>query len=483
MEFKVVAGAAADWTIGIDGKVPWNGSSVGYADKKFFRSVTLPHGDYRVGVFMGSKTFAEIGKKLQRRVNVVISRKVDACGYRRDGVYFVNSFDKALELLREKDCEEIYCIGGGEVYRQAMCHHMCRELIIARVPFAYGDVADNTPVVRMPIPAEYGWHLNATKDIPYTTSGADTCNGFLRVESYTYVNESEEAFRKELRRVISMHDEKRTPRLSRAGRVFSVFGVTLRFPLHDPLRGDPIIPLMTSKWVNFRAVYHELVWFLRASRETSYLREHGVKFWDGNTSAEYHAKYGHDLREGETGPIYGAQWREWLCADGSRIDQVAGLIKSLQEDPMGRRHLVTAWNPADIKKMCLPPCHYAFQMYVEVDEAPSMRLNCLVQMRSGDSFLGIPCNVASYALLTHIIAGIVGMAPGELMLCVCDFHLYVEHITPAKEMLRQPTRMYPKWNPIRKYACIDDFAYKSSYDEVRPVNYVYSKYIPAGMNA
>jgi thymidylate synthase len=204
---------------------------------------------------------------------------------------------------------------------------------------------------------------------------------------------------------------------------FSVFGRQVRFRLNDGF------PLVTTKRIAFNAVVHELVWFLRGSTNVGYLRDHGVTIWDEWAD-----------EAGELGPVYGKQWRSWAAPDGTTIDQIASVlrgIRALKEDPtasVGRRLIVTAWNPADVPRMALPPCHTLFQFDVS-----DGKLSCQLYQRSADLFLGVPFNIASYALLTHLVAHVTRLDVGDFVHTIGDAHIYSNHLEQVGEQLgREP---------------------------------------------
>jgi thymidylate synthase len=207
----------------------------------------------------------------------------------------------------------------------------------------------------------------------------------------------------------------------------SVFGWQLRFPLQDRF------PLLTTKRLHFKSIAYELLWFLRGSTNVRWLQDHGVTIWDEWAD-----------ERGELGPIYGSQWRNWETPAGGHIDQLAQVVQSIRSNPDSRRHIVTAWNPADLPRMKLPPCHAFFQFYVARGE-----LSCQMYQRSADIFLGVPFNIASYALLTTMVAQACGLAPGELVHTLGDAHLYLNHLEQAKEQLQRDPRPLPrvKLNP------------------------------------
>jgi thymidylate synthase len=202
----------------------------------------------------------------------------------------------------------------------------------------------------------------------------------------------------------------------------SIFGWQMRFDLAAGF------PLLTTKKVHFKSVAYELLWFLKGETNVRWLQEHGVSIWDEWAD-----------ERGELGPVYGSQWRSWPAADGGTIDQIAQVVESIRTRPDSRRHIVTAWNPAEIDKMKLPPCHVLFQFYVAEG-----RLSCQMYQRSADIFLGVPFNVASYALLTLMVAQVCGLRPGEFVLSLGDAHLYLNHVDQAKEQLSRMTRALPR---------------------------------------
>jgi thymidylate synthase len=202
----------------------------------------------------------------------------------------------------------------------------------------------------------------------------------------------------------------------------SLFGRQMRFALGDSF------PLLTTKKLHLKSIVYELLWFLRGDTNVKWLQEHGVTIWDEWADAQ-----------GELGPVYGYQWRHWKTPGGGEIDQLAQVVESIRRNPDSRRHMVVAWNPADVDKMALPPCHALFQFYVAEG-----RLSCQMYQRSADAFLGVPFNIASYALLTQMVAQVAGLAPGEFVLVLGDVHLYRNHVEQAREQLVRAPRPFPR---------------------------------------
>lgn len=222
----------------------------------------------------------------------------------------------------------------------------------------------------------------------------------------------------------------------------SVFGHQMRFDLADGF------PLLTTKRLHLKSIIHELLWFLAGDTNVKYLNDHGVTIWNEWAN-----------KKGELGPIYGAQWRSWAFYDNHNgwqtIDQINDVIMDLVRNPEGRRHIVSAWNPGEIADMALPPCHCLFQFYVA-----NGKLSCQLYQRSGDIFLGVPFNIASYALLTMMIAQVTGLQPGEFIHTLGDAHIYHNHFQQATEQLRRSPKPLPTMWINPKVESINDFRFE-----------------------
>ena len=217
----------------------------------------------------------------------------------------------------------------------------------------------------------------------------------------------------------------------------SVFGHQMRFDLADGF------PLVTTKKLHVKSIIHELLWFLAGDTNIRYLKENGVTIWD---------KWADD--KGDLGPVYGKQWRSWAAPDGRVIDQISDVIAAIGKNPDSRRLIVSAWNPADLEKMALAPCHCLFQFYVV-----GGKLSCQLYQRSGDIFLGVPFNIASYALLTSMMAQVTGLKPGDFVHTFGDAHLYLNHIDQAREQLKRQPRKLPTMRLNPEVHRIFDFVY------------------------
>lgn len=218
----------------------------------------------------------------------------------------------------------------------------------------------------------------------------------------------------------------------------ALFGHQMRFDLEDGF------PLVTTKKLHVKSIVHELLWFLQGSTNVRYLNEHGVTIWDEWADAN-----------GELGPVYGRQWRSWPAPDGGKIDQIAAVVEGLKRDPDSRRHIVSAWNVGELDKMALSPCHCLFQFHVA-----DGRLSCLLYQRSADVFLGVPFNIASYALLTLMMAQVTGLKPGEFIHTFGDVHLYLNHLDQADEQLQRTPRPLPRMEINPDIRSLFDFAYE-----------------------
>ena len=233
--------------------------------------------------------------------------------------------------------------------------------------------------------------------------------------------------------------EQGRPKSDRTGTgTLSIFGAQARFSLRESF------PLLTTKKVHFKSVVYELLWFLRGETNVRWLQERGVSIWNEWADAE-----------GNLGRVYGAQWRDWRMPDGQSIDQIARVVSQIRHKPDSRRHIVTAWNPGEVESMALPPCHALFQFFVLDGE-----LSCQLYQRSADLFLGVPFNIASYALLTCMIAQVCDLKPGDFVHTFGDLHLYENHLDQAREQLSRETRPLPRLELNPEIRELDKFTYE-----------------------
>lgn len=233
----------------------------------------------------------------------------------------------------------------------------------------------------------------------------------------------------------------------------SIFGHQIRFDLGDGF------PLLTTKKLHFKSILYELLWFLRGDTNIKYLNENGVRIWDEWAD-----------ETGELGPVYGHQWRSWPTPDGGKVDQISNVVEQIKANPDSRRHIVSAWNVAEVESMALPPCHCLFQFYVA-----DGKLSCQLYQRSADIFLGVPFNIASYALLTLMIAQVTGLEPGDFVHTFGDAHLYANHFEQADEQLLRSPLALPRLRLSPSVQNIFEFAYEDFTLE----NYQAQSHIPA----
>ena len=252
-----------------------------------------------------------------------------------------------------------------------------------------------------------------------------------------------------LRQYLDLLSQVRHKRLRKEDRTgtgtLSLFGAQMRFDLSEGF------PLMTTKKLHVKSIIHELLWFLQGSTNTRYLKEHGVTIWDEWAD-----------ENGDLGPVYGKQWRSWPTRSGAEVDQIAALVEGIKQNPDSRRHIVSAWNVGEIPNMALPPCHCLFQFYVG-----DGRLSCQLYQRSADIFLGVPFNIASYALLTHMVAQVTGLEPGDFVHTFGDVHLYLNHVDQADEQLSRSPRPRPRLEINPEVTSLFDFVY----DDFKIVGY------------
>ncbi len=245
-----------------------------------------------------------------------------------------------------------------------------------------------------------------------------------------------------------------TPKSDRTGTgTHSVFGWQMRFDLAQGF------PLVTTKKLHLRSIIHELIWFLQGDTNIAYLKQNGVGIWDEWANAD-----------GDLGPVYGKQWRSWQCADGRTVDQISWVVEEIRRNPDSRRLVVSAWNVGELERMALQPCHTMFQFNVA-----DGRLSCQLYQRSGDIFLGVPFNIASYALLTHMVAQVCGLAVGDFVHTLGDAHLYSNHFDQAREQLTRTPHALPRLHLNADVRVLTDFRF----EDVRIDGYIADKAIRA----
>lgn len=457
--------------IGHNGELPWKISQ----DLQHFAKLTTDCSPNSVNaVIMGSKTWQSIPSKyrpLKGRKNVVLSRCADANKLYEipDEVIVATSLQAALEALSVLDAprvENIFLIGGEELYREGIQSTQCKKIYITEV---HGDL--NSFDAHFPVIPAHLFTMVRRSEIfhsdklscrfveysrcPSIAFGSEVSLGMQCLSQYDS-NAEEGQYLMLIRDIM----ETGVARGDRTGTgTISKFGVQMRFSLRDNR-----LPLITTKKVFWRGVAEELLWFVKGSTNANELSSKGIHIWDGNGSRAFLDSRGlHHREEGDLGPVYGFQWRHFgaqytdfnanYCGQG--VDQLKACIDTIKTNPTDRRIVMTAWNPADLNLMALPPCHMFCQFYVANDE-----LSCQMYQRSADMGLGVPFNIASYALLTHMVAHVCGLKAGEFVHTIGDAHIYSDHVNALKEQVSRSPRPFPKLHFKKQVADIDSFVYE-----------------------
>jgi dihydrofolate reductase/thymidylate synthase len=468
MEFDLIAATDNQYGLSKDGLLPWQNTKAGHEDMLWFKQQTI-----NTAVIMGRKTWESLpdgARPLPKRINIVISsNEVAVPVIAKSPIIIVKSFDEALKwCATARDQSELYpfskciVIGGAAVYRQALKSPYLRYAYITTI---LGDYrCDLKFPDELLVGARYGYCNDDGRNI---------------YRRYDFTNTEEYKYLELLNTLLSAPKKYNRTKVPTRG----ISHELLSFNLYDACRGN-ILPLYTTKKVMWKSIYHELIWFLRGSTDTEYLRKNGVHIWDGNTTREFLDSRGlTNYVEGQCGPIYGYQWRNWNGAgdySSKSYDQLTNAIATLKQDPWDRRIIVTAWNPEQLCQMVLPPCHYSFQFNVDPDiyGAPKY-LNCMVNMRSVDVFCGLPFNCASYALLTHMVAHITKLTPGKLSISMCDVHLYENALEQAQTQLNRIPKRFPSIRFSDRILALSDLTIDNFANDFNAEDYIIEGYIPA----
>mmetsp|Transcript_9406 Transcript_9406/g.22221 ORF Transcript_9406/g.22221 Transcript_9406/m.22221 type:complete len:522 (+) Transcript_9406:3-1568(+) len=447
----IVAASATTRGIGFKGDLPWNLPG----DLKHFAKITksTTSEDKQNAVIMGRNTWNSIPPKfrpLKGRTNVILSSSLKAEDVPQD-VLVADSLANAWEQLASLDnLDQIFVIGGARVYQEAMEHKYVHKLILTSV---------DTPQ-EMEFDTFFPEFEESTANWNKVDSSPTHEENGLTYQFQTFVrpNQQEEQYLDLIRKILKEGVEKG----DRTGTgTKSLFGAQMRFDLRN---GE--LPLLTTKRTFWRGVAEELLWFISGSTNALELRDKKIHIWDGNASKEFLEQRGLGHREeGDLGPVYGFQWRHFGAEykdmhtnyEGQGVDQLADCIDKIRNNPEDRRILMSAWNPAALEEMALPPCHLLCQFYVDTKKN---EVSCHMYQRSADMGLGVPFNIASYALLTHLVAHVTGRKAGDLVHSLGDAHVYLNHMEPLQEQLERTPRPFPKifLNPDKKD--IDDFKYE-----------------------
>jgi dihydrofolate reductase/thymidylate synthase len=449
---QLVATAERGWGVGRGGQRPWADDEAAVAaDAARFERLTLEGS--RNAVVMGRRTWESLPpqrRPLPGRLNVVVSSRAPLAGVPSD-VLVCGSLGAALDVLAALQPERVFVIGGARLFAEALA-----EPLVSRVSAIHLALLDRAfDGCDAFFPAE---RLDCGR---FRVWSSVVQNARLGMALVTYVAAPSAAVPAALPPAAPRHEEMQYLELvervlstgalrpDRTGTgTYSLFGCSMRFDLRHTF------PLFTTKRVFWRGVVEELLWFVAGGTSTDRLRERGVHIWDANGSRAFLDARGLTGRaEGDLGPVYGFQWRHFGAAyvdaqadyAGQGVDQLADLVSRVRaaadgpDAPNDRRLVLTAWNPAALHQMALPPCHMFCQFHVGVDR----RLSCQLYQRSCDLGLGVPFNVASYALLTHMVAHACGLLPGELVHCMGDTHVYATHAEPLHRQLARTPRPFP----------------------------------------
>uniref|UniRef100_A0A5B7AZH1 Bifunctional dihydrofolate reductase-thymidylate synthase n=1 Tax=Davidia involucrata TaxID=16924 RepID=A0A5B7AZH1_DAVIN len=475
--YQVVVAATRDMGIGKDGKLPWRLPS----DLKFFKDVTVTTSDHvkKNAVIMGRKTWESIPlehRPLPGRLNVVLTRSGSFDIATAENVVICGSMASALVLLAESpyclSIEKVFVIGGGQILREALNAPGCDAIHITEIET---DIACDTFIPAVDASVFQPWYSffplvennvrysfttyvrvkNSTVEPLGQTNGlmSGSCLDSAKFEVKSFLpkmifeKHEEHLYLRLVQDIISNG----VPKDDRTGTgTLSKFGCQMRFNLRKTF------PLLTTKKVFWQGVVEELLWFISGSTNAKVLQEKGIHIWDDNASRDYLDSIGLvDREEGDLGPIYGFQWRHFgarytdMHADytGQGFDQLLDVIGKIKNNPDDRRIILSAWNPSDLKLMALPPCHMFAQFYVANGE-----LSCQMYQRSADMGLSVPFNIASYALLTCMIAHVCDLVPGDFVHVIGDAHVYNTHVRPLQEQLQKLPKPFPilKINPQKK---------------------------------
>ena len=429
--FNIIVAMDNNNGIGKNNKIPWHESEkiLSKYDLNFFKTKTTNQ-----IIIMGRKTWESMNQKLlPNRITIIISNTI-----KNENLNIVNSFENALKKAYEIDkTKEIWVIGGCAVYEEALCHPLFNKLFLSYFDKNY-DCDTFFP--------NFNLILNQKLEL---------CPNLYMYE-YNNMNIEENQYKILLYKLINLKNIRKDR--TKTG-VLSDFGFHMSFNLKNKK-----IPLLTTKKIFFRGIVEELLWFISGSTDSNKLKDKNIHIWDGNSSRDFLDKNGFKDREiGDLGPVYGFQWRHFGAKyinkntdyTNKGFDQLQYCIDLIKNDPTNRRIVLSAWNPPDLKHMVLPPCHILCQFYVE-----DGYLSCQMYQRSADVGLGVPFNIASYSLLTIMIAHVCNLKPNKFLYCIGDAHVYKNHIEPLKEQLTRLPRNSPILEIVNKRNNINDFKYE-----------------------
>lgn len=466
------------------GKIPW----ICKKDMSFMKSITTAPG-LKNGLLMGRKTFESIGRILPNRENIIVtSQKLDS------SAHVVDSISAGLEKGRELELDILWIFGGATIYDAFLEDFQFSQLIdgfiITTTPERPCDTFIQKNIYNFIEKNQYT-RMFHPKVLERVADGVYELSIYSRLPSimqeWTPIvhglegNLIDKSYLELVKRILTQGNRRDT----RNGATISKFGENISFDLAEGF------PLLTTKKVFFNGIIRELIWFIKGDTDARNLEANNVTIWSGNTSREFLEKNNLPYEEGIGGPIYGYQWRQFgkeysykdkhgqlQTTPGVKhgVDQLQFIIDELRANPTSRRLFMSSWNPNQLDQMCLPPCHISYQFYVE-----NGRLSCMMVQRSADVFLGLPFNIASVALLVHLVANIVGLEPGKIHICIGDAHIYEDHLEPIRVQLGRSGMDYdlPRIILKRKPGKIEEY----EFEDVEIQNYKSHPMIKAKMLA
>tara|TARA_B000000557_G_C20810861_1_gene460028 strand:- start:2021 stop:3466 length:1446 start_codon:yes stop_codon:yes gene_type:complete len=414
-------------------------------DMKRFKKITTGSG--KNVVIMGRKTWESIPRgyrPLKDRINIVLSENSE---FECIGAIVCSSFQNALKCCNEKIIDEIFVIGGETLYNECFrnFHKNIDRIYLTKIHKKASSYHD--------------YKYFRFDDTHFTLLKNEECRENVKIfdpqkedyveyecpVSYEVYSPTERIDEFQYLRSLKEVFEEGSIVQGRNGKTFTKFGMRMEYDLER-------FPLLTTKKMGYKTILKELIWFLNGETDNELLREQNVRIWDGNSTREFLDSRGLDYPEGDLGPIYGFQWRHFGAnyrgtkenydgPDVGGMDQIKYILNEIKTNPTSRRIILSAWNPPDLEKMALPPCHVLSQYHVDVEKGT---LSCQLYQRSGDMFLGVPYNIASYSFLTYIFAHLTGYKPGKLIHIIGDAHIYEEHIEAVHTQLTRTPKMKPR---------------------------------------
>lgn len=431
--FSIIVACDAGGAIGRHGEFPWRLPGELECVRQRTEGAT---------VIMERRTWELLPGLLPGRQSIVVGSNVSPQNGSAEGLACCTSLDHALSLEAHGN---VFVIGGARLFREALLHSRCTRVYLTRVMRRFNDCDaffDTTTLQRLFV-QRCDWPESRTVHEEHG----------VHYQRLLYERRHGEEQYLDLIREVLAHGVSRPDRTGVG--TLSVFGRSMRFNLHESF------PLLTTKRVFWRGVVEELLWFVSGSTNAKVLQAKNVRIWDGNASRAFLDSVGlNEREEGDLGPVYGFQWRHFGAAyqtmhddyTGKGVDQLGNIVRALKENPTSRRILMSAWNPANLPQMALPPCHLLAQFYVS-----NGRVSCQMYQRSADIGLGVPFNIASYALLTCMLAHVCDLEPGEFVHVLGDAHVYNNHVEPLREQIKRTPRPFPTLRIRTRRANVDHF--------------------------